>query len=106
MELSSDTAWGPNFRVADDGARSGCRAVRIKIGLFAAKRQVGYFFRTGTRAEVRRRGFTGLEMCLSVLRRLLDVIDNVNFHDALLRFHSQTQRLEYLKHRGPVGDGG
>jgi hypothetical protein len=51
-------------------------------------------------------GFTGLEMCLSVLRWLLDVINNVNFHDALLRFHSQTQLSEHLKHREPVGDVG
>ena len=58
------------------------------------------------RAEVRRRGFTDLETCLSVLGWFLDVIDNVNFHDALLCFHSQTQLVEYLKHRGPVGDSG
>ena len=58
------------------------------------------------RAEVRRRGFTGLELCLSVLRWLLDVIYNVNFHHALLRFHSQTQLAEHLEHREPVGDVG
>src|ERR1051326_84798 len=51
-------------------------------------------------------GATRLERRLSVLRWLLDVIDNVNFHDALLRLHSQTQLREHLNHRGPLGDVG
>ena len=32
----------------------------------------------------------GLGICLSVPRWLLDVIDNVNVHDAFLRFQFQT----------------
>src|ERR1700722_11813121 len=61
-------------------------------------------FRCGWRSSDIRLSTSPLEMCLSVLRWLLDVIDNVNFHDALLRFHSQTHLSEHLKYSGSVGD--
>ena len=61
---------------------------------------------TGTPRRSSATWVSGTRNVLSVLGWFLDVIDNVNFHDALLCFHSQTQLVEYLKHRGPVGDSG